>query len=591
MFTLCWAAKGGSGTTVVAAGLALASRRDHLLVDLAGDLPLVLGLGGTDALGVTDWVRSTADVGRLTGLEIGVDATTSLLPMGATGSPGPADERWADLGAALATDGRDVVVDAGSRALPPPSLLGLADRRLLVTRPCYLSVLAASRSRFDPTGVVLIDEPGRALGAADVAQAIGAPIVAELLLDPAVAPRRRLRIAGLPTADGVSAAPRAGGMTASHDHRRARSHDRGLDAIVDDVCRRAGGVRGEVRAVVEAQTDRAAPLATPQERRLIVERAVARLDGLDVLDELLRDDAVDEVIVNRGQEVLVDRNGRLERVADLPTGAIDVVLERVLAPIGRRLDRTTPIVDARLADGSRLCAVVAPIAVDGTSVAIRRHRTRPIDITEFADRSVARTLTSLIESRANILITGATSSGKTTLLAALCRCLPPEDRLVLIEDTTEIDLGDRHLVRLEARPATSDGPVPIEPAELVRTALRLRPDRLVVGEFRGAEVLAAVQALNTGHDGSLSTCHANGPVDGLRRLETLVLQAAPSWPLAAIRRAVSRSLDAVVHVVRLADGRRMVSEVIEVVESDGEPQGRPVVADGEIVGRFERGRT
>jgi pilus assembly protein CpaF len=371
---------------------------------------------------------------------------------------------------------------------------------------------------------------------------------------------------------------------------RRRTTVRDLDEVVARVCRESVDVRGDVRRVVTAQTDRLAPLLTPHDRDLVISRSVARLDGLDSLDEYLADPAVDEVMVNRGREVWVDREGTLRHVADLPIGAVDVVLERVLAPIGKRLDRTTPIVDARLPDGARLCAVVAPVAIDGTTLSVRRHRRRSIPLERFAPTAVSTLLEQIVALRSNILITGATSSGKTSLLAALARRTDDRERLVVIEDTSEVVLDGHHVVRLEARSGGVDGVRPVEMTELVRTALRLRPDRLVVGEFRGPEVLAVVQALNTGHDGSFSTCHANSASDGLRRLETLVMQAAPTWPLAAIRRQVTRSVDAVIHLRRNESGERRIDEIIEVVESGDEPSGRTLVADGVVVGEFRRGR-
>lgn len=363
-----------------------------------------------------------------------------------------------------------------------------------------------------------------------------------------------------------------------------------LEAIVSAACSAAAGERGDVAAVVAAQVDRLAPLLTAAERRTVVGRCVARLAGLDALDEYLDDPDVDEVMVNAGTAVWVDRCGRLTHVADLPPGGAEVVLERVLAPLGRRLDRTRPVVDARLPDGSRLCAVVAPVAVDGTTVSIRRHRPRRVPLQAFASPPVVVLLEQLVASRANVLVSGATSSGKTTLLAALAACASPGDRLVVLEDTTELAFPDRHVVRLEALHPIADTVAPVGLDDLVRAALRLRPDRLVVGEFRGAEVLAMVQALNTGHDGSLSTCHANSAVDALRRVETLVMQAAPSWPLPAIRRQVTRSLDAVVHVVRRPDGRREVDEVAEVVDSGDEPTVRTLARDGQVIAEFRRGR-
>lgn len=363
-----------------------------------------------------------------------------------------------------------------------------------------------------------------------------------------------------------------------------------LTDLVDAVCRAAVDRRGDVVTVVDELVAALAPLATDADRRRLARRAVARLDGLDVLGTLLDDPTVDEVMVNRGIEVWVDRGGRLTRLPDLLDGTVDTILERVLAPLGRRLDRLAPVVDARLPDGARLCAVIGPVAVDGTSVSIRRHRRRAVPLDAFAAPPVAALVRELVRARANLLVTGATSTGKTTFLTALVDLLDPSERLVVVEDTAELVLDAHHAVRLETRTATADGVGAIDTARLVRAALRLRPDRLVIGEFRGDEAVAIVEALNTGHDGSLSTCHANSAVDGLRRLETLVMQAVPTWPLTAIRRQVTRSIDAVVHLRRQADGARRVHEVVEVCEGDGEPNARPLVDGAEVVAAFGRGR-
>lgn len=364
-----------------------------------------------------------------------------------------------------------------------------------------------------------------------------------------------------------------------------------LDAVIASVCAAATDQRGDVAAVVAEHVDRLAPLLGPVERTRVIDRAVARLDGLDVLDDHLRDPEVDEVMVNAGREVWIDRSGTLTHVTDLAPGVAEVVLERVLAPLGRRLDRTRPIVDARLPGGARLCAVVAPVAVDGTTLAIRRHRPRQLPLTAFAAPPVATLLADVVARRANVLVSGATSAGKTTLLAALVSHAAPNDRLVVIEDTTELELPGRHAVRLEALRPIADTVEPVDLTTLVRAALRLRPDRLIVGEFRGDEVLAVVQALNTGHDGSLSTCHANSAIDALRRVETLVLAAAPAWPLRAIRRNVSRSIDVVVHVARDRDGARRVVEVAQVVEGDDEPSVCPLVRGDSVVAQPTRARS
>ena len=367
--------------------------------------------------------------------------------------------------------------------------------------------------------------------------------------------------------------------------------DAEIAATVSAICERAAGVRGDVREVVAAQVDRVAPLVSPATRDALIAGAVARLDGLDALEVHLRDPDVDEVMVNAGRDVWVERHGVMRLAGQLPPGAIEVVLERVLGPTGRRVDRTHPIVDLRLASGARLCAVIDPVAVDGTSVAIRQHRKRPFPLAEFAgDRTVVALLDELITTRCNVLVSGATSSGKTTFVAALLRRVDPADRLVVCEDTAELMLDGRHAVRMEARAGSVDGLAPVDLATLVRAALRLRPDRLVVGEFRGTEVLAAVEAMNTGHDGSLSTCHANSAVDALRRVETLLMQAAPTWPLPAIRRQVSRSIDVVVHLERDRAGQRRVAEIAEVEEGDGEPAVCRLATSDGVVGPLTRHR-
>jgi pilus assembly protein CpaF len=343
--------------------------------------------------------------------------------------------------------------------------------------------------------------------------------------------------------------------------------------LVDAVCARVADAPGEPTELVAAELRHLAPLCSPDHRGELYERAVAQLVGLGELDRFLRDHDVDDVLVTADTEVWVDRRGRLEHVASLPPGRAVQLVERAIAPLGRRLDRSSPIVDARLPGGERLCAVLQPVAVDGTTVAIRKQRDHGVPLQAFADPAGERLLRDLVEQRCNVVVSGATAAGKTTLLAALLDTCDDRDRIVVVEDTAELVVHRPHAVRLEARPPSVDGPAPVDLADLVRTALRLRPDRIVVGEVRGDESLALVQAMNTGHDGSWSTCHANGPLDALWRLESLVLQAAPTWPLAAIRAQLARSIDVVVHVERTA-GRRRVQSIAEVVAAPGgaEPQ-------------------
>jgi pilus assembly protein CpaF len=336
--------------------------------------------------------------------------------------------------------------------------------------------------------------------------------------------------------------------------------------IVDDVCERVAHIRGDVANVVSNEIRRLAPLHTTDRQQDLAAKAIARISGLGELDIFLRDPEIDEVMVNAGHEIWIDRAGDLQKVGQLTTGRVDHLIERILAPIGRRVDRSSPIVDARLPDGARVCAVLPPIAVDGATLCIRRFSNLVRPLSAFTDDAGAALCRQILDERCNVLVTGATSSGKTSLVASLVESLPTEERLVVIEDTTELPTSTGHIVRLEARPPLVDGPAPIDLGDLVRTALRLRPDRIVVGEVRGSEVLALVQAMNTGHDGSLSTCHANGPLDALLRLESLVLQAAPTWPLTAIREQLARSIDVIIHIERgRVDRSRRIATISEVV--------------------------
>ncbi len=334
--------------------------------------------------------------------------------------------------------------------------------------------------------------------------------------------------------------------------------------LVRAICATVADHPGDPAALVDAEVRRLAPLYTDGKRQQLSDRAIAHLRGLGELDVYVRDDNIDEVMVNAGREIWIDRNGDLALVGELDGDSIHLLIERILAPLGRRVDRSSPIVDARLDDGSRICAVLPPVSVDGATLSIRRFRSDVLPLTAFANATGCQLLTELIDRRCNIVVSGATSSGKTSLVAAMLDGVDATERLLVVEDTTELPIRHPHVVRLEARPATADGPTPVDLAQLVRTALRLRPDRLVVGEARGDEVLALVQAMNTGHDGSLSTCHANSPLDALLRLESLVLAASPTWPLDAIRHQLGRSIDVIVQVERGSENSRRVAMISEI---------------------------
>ncbi len=334
------------------------------------------------------------------------------------------------------------------------------------------------------------------------------------------------------------------------------------------------------------------PLLAPGDQARLVQEVLAEVSGLGPLEPILADPEVTEVMVNGPGRVWVERAGRLERVPiALDTVAIEHLIEKVVAPLGLRVDRSSPLVDARLADGSRVNAIVPPLAVDGPCLTVRRFGARAIPLTAFAPPPLVALLAWAVTARLNVLVSGGTGAGKTTLLNALAGCIPRGERIVTVEDAAELRLPGEHVVRLEARPANAEGAGEVRIRELVRNALRMRPDRIVVGEVRGPEALDMLQAMNTGHEGSLSTCHANSPDDALRRLETMVLMGEVGLPLAAVRTQLEAALDLVVQVARRPDGCRRIVAVSEVVEqtgwvlSDGRepPRTRPVAVGDDIV--------
>jgi pilus assembly protein CpaF len=341
---------------------------------------------------------------------------------------------------------------------------------------------------------------------------------------------------------------------------RTRVHARLLDEGVDDG-------RPLVERVAHL-VEREAPLLGAEAMAQVVDGVVADVGGLGPLEPLLADPEVSDVMVSAGR-VWVERAGE---VADtglrLPAGQVAHLVERIVAPLGLRADRSSPLVDARLPDGSRVHAVLPPLAIDGPCLTIRRFGARTLPLGAFAPPPVARLLAAAVRARMNILVAGGTGAGKTTLLNALASVVPGGERVVTIEDAAELRLPGEHVVRLEARPANAEGSGEVRIRELVRNALRMRPDRIVVGECRGPEALDMLQAMNTGHEGSLSTCHANSPADALRRIETMVLMGDVALPLAAVREQVVSSLDLVVQVARRPGGRRAVTAIAEVAEGD-----------------------
>jgi pilus assembly protein CpaF len=347
---------------------------------------------------------------------------------------------------------------------------------------------------------------------------------------------------------------------------------------------------GEV-VTVESLTDRVTALVVEErlilgaaERDALVEAVVDETLGLGPLQPLLRDPAVTEIMVCGPGRVFAERDGRVAPADARFTDEAHLrhVVDRILAPLGRRVDEASPMVDARLPDGSRVNVVVPPLALDGTVVTIRRFGAAPLgadDLVRLGTLS-ARTLgllTAAVRARRNILVTGGTGSGKTTTLAALAGAIPPHERVVTIEDAAELRLPLPHVVRLESRPASLEGRGAVTIRALVRNALRMRPDRIVVGEVRGGEALDMLTAMSTGHEGSLSTLHASSATDALRRLQVLALMGDLELPYRAVAEQVAAAVDLVVHQARLPDGRRRVVEVSAVRPGDGEARLTPLV--------------
>ncbi len=304
---------------------------------------------------------------------------------------------------------------------------------------------------------------------------------------------------------------------------------------------------------------------------LLCKQVLNEAIGLGPLEELLEDDGVTEIMVNRFDEIYIERAGRLEKYPLAFTGdrAVMGVIERIVAPLGRRIDESSPMVDARLKDGSRVNAIIPPLALKGPCLTIRKfakYKLTVQDLVKFGAISpaMAEFLEVCVTARKNIVVSGGTGSGKTTLLNILSNFIPLGERVITVEDAAELKLNHEHLISLESRPANIEGKGAIPIRELVKNTLRMRPDRIVVGECRGAEALDMLQAMNTGHEGSLTTLHANTPRDGLARLETMVLMAGMELPLTAIREQISSAIDIVVQQSRFACGSRKVTSIVEV---------------------------
>ncbi|KRE29999.1 CpaF family protein [Agromyces sp. Soil535] len=313
------------------------------------------------------------------------------------------------------------------------------------------------------------------------------------------------------------------------------------------------------------------------ERNRLIDDIGADVLGYGPLEPLLADPTVTEIMVNRFDQLYVERNGRLTETHHRFTGEPQLrrVIERIVSRVGRRIDESSPLVDARLEDGSRVNAIIPPLAVNGSSLTIRKFAATPYTVQDLVTfgtltREVATVLDAAVRAKLNILVSGGTGTGKTTMLNVLSAFIPSDERIITIEDAVELQLQQQHVVRLESRPPNIEGRGEITIRDLVRNSLRMRPDRIVVGEVRGAESLDMLQAMNTGHEGSISTLHANSPRDAISRMETLVLMAGMDLPLRAIREQVSSAIDLIVQITRHKDGVRRVTHITEVHGMEGD---------------------
>ncbi|MCZ6514985.1 MAG: CpaF family protein [Acidobacteria bacterium] len=362
------------------------------------------------------------------------------------------------------------------------------------------------------------------------------------------------------------------------------------------------GVQREVGQIIETLVvDESTPM-TLQEREQLSQAVLDEVFGLGPLEPLLKDDSISDILVNTYDNVYIERNGLLEKtpVQFRDNMHLMSIIDRIVSAVGRRVDESSPMVDARLADGSRVNAIIPPLSLDGPVLSIRRFGGDPLTaekliLNNTLSQDMLELLRGCVRARLNILISGGTGAGKTTLLNVLSGFISNRERILTIEDAAELQLHQDHVVRLETRPANIEGQGAVRQRELVINALRMRPDRIVVGEVRGEEAIDMLQAMNTGHDGSLTTIHANTPRDALSRLETMVAMANLNLPNSAIRQQMASALDLVVQVSRMSDGTRKVVNLSEIVGMEVEVvtmqslfsfEKRGIMEDGQVIGEF-----
>ena len=336
-------------------------------------------------------------------------------------------------------------------------------------------------------------------------------------------------------------------------------------------------LRREIRLVVERLCDTENPLLNRMERERLIDEVLDETFGFGPLEVLLKDPTISDILVNGAHKVYVERRGKLEKtdVKFRDSDHLLQIIDRIVSKVGRRVDETSPMVDARLPDGSRVNAIIPPLALDGASMSIRRFGANPLKLEDLLNYKaftpeMAMLMEACIKARLNLLISGGTGCGKTTLLNTLSSFIPADERIVTIEDAAELQLQQPHVVRLETRPPNLEGKGEITMRDLVKNALRMRPDRIIVGEIRGAEAMDMLQAMNTGHDGSLGTIHANRPREALTRLENMIGMTGVNLPSKAVRTQIAAAVHMIVQVSRMRDGVRRITSVMEIVGMEGE---------------------